>query len=130
MRHVEIDATYFGTTLVDDRDLLGGLDEVERFRQRIDDESRNARRIASLARAERHLSGMHLVIGLAHFLLGPWLQNRIAEVRNPIGRLDAAAARGSVVHIGKSFVESDGAGAIRRRLKLIVENEPGRGAGA
>ena len=130
MRHIEMDAAHFGAALVDDRDLLGGLDEVERLGKRIHDETRDARRIASLARAERHLSGMHLVVGLAHLLFGPRLQDRIGEVGNAIGRLDPGTARGAIIHIGKAFVEGDRSGSARRRLELVIEHEPGRGVGA
>ena len=75
-------------------------------------------------------SGVHLLVSLAHLFSGPRLQDRIAEVGDPIGWLDVGAARGGVVDIGKALVEGDRSGPARRRLELIVEHKPGGGVGA
>src|SRR5437016_8154403 len=104
MRHVKINVANDRSALVDDDDLLGGLDEIERFDQRISDEPRNTDRPTAFARAKRNLARQHLVIRLLHRWDGPGLQDRIGKIGNAIGRLPATA----VGYIRVGLVKGDG----------------------
>jgi len=115
MRHVQIDVPYLGIELVDDDDHLGRLDEMNGLAAVIDIEAGNACRPASLSRDERDLSAAHVLIGLAHPLDDPRLQNRIGEVRDPIGRLALA-----IGNIRVGLVRQDRARPAGRRQEVVA----------
>src|SRR6266852_7278781 len=77
----------------DERDLGGSLQEIQGLHARVDGEARNARRPTSLSRDEWNFPRQHFIVGLFHLLNDPGPQNRIAEVRDPIGRLNTTAVR-------------------------------------
>ena len=83
---------------------------------------------ASLSRDKRDLSRQHLVVGFFHLFDGPGPQNGISEVRDPIGRLHAAAVR----DIRWSFADITGPGPLsggrksspvgRSRIQVVLRS--------
>src|SRR3984893_6181728 len=106
---------YLRVKLVDDDHHLGRLDEMNGLAAVVDINAGYAGRPAPLARDERNFSGKYLFVGLSHLLDDPGLQDRIGEVRDPIGRLALA-----IGNIGVGLVEHDRAGPARRRQEVVV----------
>jgi hypothetical protein len=115
MRHVQLDMAYLWVELVDDDDRLGRLNEMNGLAAVIDIDGRNTRWPAPLPGDERDFSGEHRFIGLSHLLHGPGLQNRIGQVRSPVGRLALA-----VGNIGIGLVERGGARPAGRRQEVVM----------
>src|SRR5215831_125338 len=93
MRDVQVNVPRLLIEFADARDLGVTLQEIKGLHARVDVEARNASRPTSLSRDVGNFPGQHFVVGSSHLLYGPGPQDRIAEIRDPIGRLSAAAVR-------------------------------------
>src|SRR5438132_999929 len=87
MRYVHVDVPHLTVGLMDDQHLLGRLNEIDQLDAPEDVEGGNAGRPAPLLGGEWHAAGEHAVIDLLQALDNPGLQDRIAEVRDPVRRL-------------------------------------------
>src|SRR5256885_12323072 len=124
MRDIQIDMANFRAAGVDDRHLLGGLEEIERLDKRVDYEAWNSGRIASFTRPKRHFAGKDLVVGLLHLLFGPRLQNGIVQIRYAVGGLDSGSSRRAVVNIRITGIIGDRTGSFGRSTQLIADFHP------
>ena len=81
-----------------------------------DVDTRNGGGPATFMGAVGGLSGKHLVVGLFHRRLHPFLQDRIGEIGDTIGWLPAA----TIGHVGVRSLEGNGPRSAARRRKQIV----------
>src|SRR5260370_32696208 len=86
-----MDAVHLMLAGKDKQDDLGRWKEIKRRRPAVSHEARNPSMRAARTRREGDLAGKHFVVVLLHVLLHPWLQIRIAQIRDPVGRLSAGA---------------------------------------
>src|SRR5690349_17825370 len=84
MRNIHIDSPYLRIRFLDDGYLFGRLEKEDRAHTGINVKAGNAARPAARIRGEGNLSGKHLFVWLFHPFGGPGLQNRIAEIRDPV----------------------------------------------
>ncbi len=104
MGHVQIDVPNLLVAFVDHDDFLGHLNEIDGARPAAENEvSRNARRPAARAGAERHFAGEHFFIVALHPRHHPGLQNGVGEIADSEGRLPHRV----VANIRMGFVERD-----------------------
>src|SRR6185436_9984375 len=89
MRNIQIDPADLMVLHPDQHDFLRAPDEKYR-RRRIKQKSRNADRPAALLRDRRDASRGSFVVGALERLARPRQQDRIAQVRDPEGRVRIA----------------------------------------
>ena len=108
-----------------ERHLGRALHEIQALDARIDREARDAGRPAALSGDVGDLARDHLVIGLFHLFDGPGPQDRIGEIRNPVGRLPLA-----IGNIGMVLDGHHGPGPAGGREEIIAGGAVGDPGGA
>src|SRR5262249_19454910 len=116
MGHIQINVPVLMTELVRDYDQLRRLDEINRLHACIDGKAGHACWPAALSGNVGHFSRQHVVVGFLHLLDRPGLEDRVAEIRNPISRLPA----GPVGHIRAALFGHHRARPARRREVVVT----------
>src|SRR5262249_44994254 len=117
--HVQVDVTKLKVLTPSHHHSVRRLDEEYRV-DRVEQEARNAVGPAPRSGREPDLPGDHLFIGLSHFLHDPWLQDRIAEVRN-LERFRVPGGKQEIANETMGRVGNNGPGPRIRKKKFVAD---------
>src|SRR5258706_1660361 len=116
MGYIQVDVTDLRPVVHYEDDLFRCLVEEDRCGEGVHVDTRHRGGPAAFMGTVGGLPRKHLVVGLFHRRLHPFLQDRIGELGDTIGWLRAA----TIGHVGVRFVVGNGPWSAARRRKQIV----------